>query len=44
MNVNKVQIRRDGFVDRQVNIPVQLTWDYLGIDGAIDEYEQKIVE
>ena len=44
MNVNKVQIRRDGFVDHQINIPVQLSWDYLGLDDAIDEYEQKIVE
>lgn len=30
--------------DKQVVIPVQLNWDYLGLDDAIDEYEEKIVE
>ena len=44
MNVNKVQIRRDGLVDKQINIPVDLTWDYFGLDDAIDEYETKMVE
>ena len=43
MNVNKIQIRRDGLVDRQINIPVELTWDYLGLDMAIDEYEERVV-
>lgn len=44
MSVNKVQIRRDDLVDKQINIPIELTWDYLGIDDAIDEYEEKVVE
>ena len=44
MNVNKIQIRRDGAVDRQINIPVELTWDYLGLDMAIDEYEERVVD
>jgi hypothetical protein len=43
MSVNKIKIARDGFVDRQLTIPVQLTWDYLGLDQSIDEYEGKII-
>jgi hypothetical protein len=44
MDVNKVQIVRQGFVDKSINIPVQLTWDYLGIDDSLDEFEQKAIE
>lgn len=44
MDVNKFQIRRDGGVTKQINIPVELTWDYLGMDLAIDEYESEIVK
>lgn len=43
MSVNKFQIRQDVLVDKQINIPIQLTWDYLGLDDAIDEYEEEIV-
>ncbi len=28
---------------KQINIPVQLTWDYLGLDMAIDEYEAAVI-
>jgi hypothetical protein len=43
MSVNKFVIRQDGFDDKQVNIPVELKWDYLGMDMAIEEYEQDII-
>lgn len=43
MSVNKVKISLDGFVDRQLTIPIQLTWDYLGLDQSIDEYEGEII-
>ena len=43
MSVNKLTIRKDGFVDRQLTIPVQFTWDYVGLDQSIDEYEQDII-
>jgi hypothetical protein len=43
MSVNKFIIRQDGFDDKQINIPVELKWDYLGLDMAIDEYETNIV-
>ena len=42
MDVNKVTIVPDG-TDKQINIPVRLTWDYLGLDMAIDEYESQII-
>jgi hypothetical protein len=44
MDVNKIQIRLDGLVEKQINIPIELTWDYLGLDDAVDEFEQKAVE
>ena len=43
MNVNKFVIRQDGETDKVVNIPVQLNWDYLGLDTAIDEYEVDMI-
>ena len=43
MSVNKFVIRQDGFDDKQVNIPVELKWDYLGMDMAIEEYEKNII-
>jgi len=44
MTANKFFIRQDGFTDKTINIPVELSWDYLGLDDALDEYENKIVE
>ena len=43
MDVNKFVIRQDGVTDKTVNIPVQLNWDYLGLDMAIDEYEVDMI-
>jgi len=43
MSVNKFVIRQDGFDNKQVNIPVELKWDYLGMDMAIEEYEKNII-
>ena len=43
MSVNKIQLTPNGFTNKQLVIPVQLTWDYLGLDQSIDEYEQKII-
>ena len=44
MSVNKFVIRQDGFQNKQINIPVSLTWDYLGLDMAIEEYEKVMVK
>ena len=42
--MNNVVIRKDLFPSsKQINIPIQLTWDYLGLDTAIDEYEGQII-
>ena len=43
MNVNKVTIRNNGFVDNQLTIPVQFTWDYLGQDQSIEAFETEII-
>lgn len=42
--MNKIEILRTGFVDKYINIPVELKWDYTGVDDILDEYENKVVE
>jgi hypothetical protein len=42
MSANKVTMVPNG-VDKQINIPVRLTWDYLGLDMAIEEYETQVI-
>lgn len=37
-------IRKDGFVDKYINIPIQLSWDNLGSDDLLDRYENQIVK
>jgi hypothetical protein len=42
--VNNFVIRQDIIPNnKQINIPVQLTWDYLGMDMAVDEYESQVI-
>lgn len=44
ISVNNVVIRKDLLpTDKQINIPIELTWDYEGLDLAIDEYETKVI-
>jgi hypothetical protein len=43
MDVNKIQIRKDGFIDKTLTIPIQLDWDYLGLDQSIDMYESDVI-
>jgi hypothetical protein len=43
MSVNKVAIKLFGPLEKQVNIPINLSWDYLGISESIDEYEVEMV-
>jgi hypothetical protein len=42
MTVNKVTMVPDG-TNKEINIPIRLTWDYLGLDMAIDEYETQMI-
>ena len=44
MDVNKIQIRKNGFLNQELVIPIELTWDYLGLDQSIDEYEADIIK
>lgn len=41
--MSKYQILKTGFVDRYINIPIQINWDYLGADDLIDEYENEVI-
>jgi hypothetical protein len=43
MSVNKFLIQQNGITDKEINIPIQLTWDYLGLDMAIEEYESDMI-
>jgi hypothetical protein len=42
--MNKVQIMKEGFTNKELVIPIELTWDYLGLDQSIDEYEGEIIK
>jgi hypothetical protein len=44
MDVNKIQIIQDGLTNKELVVPIQLTWDYLGLDQSIDEYETNIIK
>jgi hypothetical protein len=44
MAVNKIQLTQDGLTNKELVIPIQLTWDYLGLDQSIDEYEANIIK
>ena len=43
MDVSKFFIRQDNLTAKQINIPIQLDWDYLGLDQSVDEYEQEVI-
>jgi len=43
MSANKLTIERNQGVDMQINIPIELSWDYDGIDDSIDLYEDEII-
>lgn len=44
ISVNNVVIRKDLLpTDKQINIPIELSWDYEGLDFAIDEYETQVI-
>jgi hypothetical protein len=43
MDVNKIQITQNGFTDKGLTIPIQLSWDYVGLDQSIDEYETQVI-
>jgi hypothetical protein len=43
MDVSKFFIRQDNLTAKQINIPIQLDWDYLGLDQSVDEYEKEVI-
>ena len=44
MDVNKYTIRQDGgLTDKTITFPIQLDWDYSGLDQAIDEFEVEAI-
>ena len=43
MDVSKFFIRQNTLTAKQINIPIQLDWDYLGLDQSVDEYEKEVI-
>jgi hypothetical protein len=43
MDVNKIILPQSTGVNRSLNIPVQLNWDYLGLDQSIELYEEQVI-
>jgi len=43
MDVSKFFIRQNNLTAKQINIPIQLNWDYLGLDQSVDEYEKEVI-
>jgi hypothetical protein len=41
--VNNIKIERTNGASKQINIPIELSWDYLGIDQSIDLYEEEVI-
>ena len=42
--MNKYTIRQNGPIDKTLNIPIELKWDYLGMDETLDAYEVEVVK
>ena len=42
--MNKFSILQNILLNKQINIPIELKWDYEGLDDAVDEYEIKSVK
>jgi hypothetical protein len=43
MIVNKYKILRDN-IDNQINIPIEMNWDFMGRDQSVEEYETEMVK
>ena len=43
MSVNKFKILKDE-LNKYVNIPVEMTWDFTGRDEAISDYENQMIK
>lgn len=43
MIVNKYKILKDN-LDQQINIPIEMNWDFIGRDQSVDEYEYEMVK
>ena len=43
MNANKIKIVKAD-LDQYVNIPINMTWDFLGREDSIEEYEVEMIK
>lgn len=43
MNVNKIKIVKDN-LDKFVNVPVNIQWDFMGQEDSIEEYETSVIK
>ena len=40
--MNNFVIQQSGLIDKQINIPIELSWDYEGLDDGIDQYQENV--
>jgi hypothetical protein len=41
---NNFVIQQFGLIDKQINIPIELSWDYEGLDDGIDQYQENVIK
>ena len=44
MNNNSYKFTLPKGDDKYINIPIEIKWDFLGQDNAVDEYQQNVIE
>ena len=44
MNNNSYKFTLPKGDDKYINIPIEIKWDFLGQDDAVEEYQQNVVE
>ena len=44
MNNNSYKFTLPKGNDKYINIPIEIKWDFLGQDNAVDEYQQNVIE
>lgn len=42
--MNKFSIKQNILSNKQINIPIELKWDYEGLDDAVDQYETSVLK
>ena len=44
MSVNKFKILQPRLTDKEINLPIEMTWDFLDRSNDIEVYEEKVIK